>query len=127
MELDAIVEHLSLLHPMRGDKSIHGTLHSMGVRVQRQRVRDSLWRVDTAGVENRLRRALHRRKYSVRSPNSLWHVDGYHNLVRCRIVIHGGVDGFSHLLVYLVAAGNNRAQTALYAFGKGVAEFGLPS
>ena len=27
-------------------------------------------------------------------PNSLWHIDGYHKLIRWRIVIHGVIDGY---------------------------------
>ena len=34
-------------------------------------------------------------------PNSLWHIDGYHKLIRWRVIIHGGIDGFSRLPVYL--------------------------
>ena len=60
------------------------------------------------------------------APNSLWHVDGHHKLVRWRIVIHGGIDGFSRV-TYFQAANNNRAVTALSAFLKGVEVYGLPS
>ena len=56
-------------------KSVSGRLRSQGLHVQRQRVRDSLHRVDLSGVERRRRRVLHRREYSVESPNSLWHLD----------------------------------------------------
>ena len=61
------------------------------------------------------------------APNSLWHVDGHHKLVRWHIVIHGGIDGFSRVVTYLQAANNNRAETALSAFLRGVEEYGLPS
>ena len=60
------------------------------------------------------------------SPNSLWHVDGYHKLIRWKIVIHGGIDGYSRLVLYLKAATNNRAETALAAFQQGVLDYGLP-
>ena len=46
-------------------------------------------------------------------PNSLWHVDGHHKLIRWKIVIHGGIDGFSREIVYLKAAANNRSETVL--------------
>ena len=59
-------------------------------------------------------------------PNSLWHIDGYHKLVRWRIVIHGGVDGYSLIPVYIVAS-DNRATTVLSAFESAVAKYGLPS
>lgn len=46
---------------------------------------------------------------------------------RWRIVVHGGIDGFSRLIVYLSAATNNRAPTVLNCFLEAVHTFGLPS
>lgn len=48
-------------------------------------------------------------------------------LTRWRIVIHGGVDGYSRIPVYLVASDNNRADTVLNAFLNAVESYGLPS
>ncbi len=48
--------------------------------------------------------------------NSLWHIDGNHKLIRWRIVVHGGIDGFSRIPVYLVASSNNRSCTVLGHF-----------
>ena len=47
-------------------------------------------------------------------------------LIRWRLVIHGGIDGYSRLIVYLRCSANNRAQTVLSHFQKGVDTFGLP-
>lgn len=91
-------------------------LSSLGYHIQRAKIRESLYRVDPLGVEDRCRRLLHRRKYSVPGPNSLWHIDGNHKLVRWRVVIHGGIDGYSHIPVYLAAASNNRSETVLQLF-----------
>ena len=44
---------------------------------------------------------------------------------RWRIVIHGGIDGFSRLIVYLHCSTNNRASTVLELFEAGVAKYGL--
>ena len=112
--------------PMCGQKSVDGHLKSEGIRVSRHRIRECLKRIDPCGVERHARHALHRRKYSVRSPNDLWHIDGYHKLIRWGIVIHGGIDGHSRLTMFLQASTNNRADTMFRAFRSGISEFGLP-
>ena len=92
-QLDVYVQQISSLHPHLGEKSVNGRLKSQGIVVQRDRIRESMRRVDPTGVQSRARRALHRRTYSVCAPNELWHLDGYHKLIRWRVVIHGGIDG----------------------------------
>lgn len=47
--------------------------------------------------------------------------------IRWRIVIHGGIDGFSRKIMYLKASTNNQAATVLEAFLEAVEQFGLPS
>ena len=126
-ELDNIICAITSAYPQCGEKSVSGRLRSRGIHVQRQRVRGSLRRVDPSGVERRRRRVLHRREYSVESPNALWHLDGYHKLIRWKIVIHGGIDGYSRLIMFLQASTNNRASTVLSVFQKAVEEYGLPS
>lgn len=46
---------------------------------------------------------------------------------RWRMVVHGGIDGYSRLIVYLTAATNNRAQTVLESFLSAVEQYGIPS
>ena len=53
--------------------------------------------------------------------------DGHHKLVRWRFVTHGGIDGYSRLIVYLKCATNNKAATVHGEFMKAVHRFGLPS
>ena len=84
-------------------------------------------RVDPIGVQARLRQTIRTRAYSVPMPNSVWHIDRYHKLIRWQIIIHGGTDGYSRLPVYLVASNNNRSDTVLKAFLRAVNSFGLPS
>ena len=90
-------------------------------------MRQSLRRVDPTGVELRARRVLHRRVYHVETPNALWPLDGYHKLIRWRFVIHGAIDGYSRLIMFLRVAGNNLASTVLSAFTGAIDQFGLPS
>ena len=57
-------------------------------------------------------------------PNALWHFDGDHKLIDpTRIVMHGGIDGFSRLIVYLRASTNNRASTVCDLFRESVKKY----
>ena len=42
-------------------------------------------------------------------------------------MIHGGIDGFSRIPVYLAASTNNRSETFLECFLEAEAKYGLPS
>jgi hypothetical protein len=68
----------------------------------------------------------HRRRYCVPGANSLWHIDGHHALIRWRIVTHGGIDGFSRLIVFLQSSTNNRAETVAQLFMSATEQFGFP-
>ncbi|KAJ6450136.1 hypothetical protein C8R47DRAFT_918967, partial [Mycena vitilis] len=63
------------------------------LRVQKERTRLSLKRVDALGQALRTRLAIQRRRYTVPRPNYLWHCDGHHKLIWWGIVIHGFIDG----------------------------------
>lgn len=106
-ELDNQISTLLAVHRRIGEKSIIGHLRSSHIYVQRHRIRESIQRVDPIGIQIRHRTTLQRRQYCVRSPNSLWHIDGYHKLVCWNIVIHGAIDGFSRLITYLRVSPNN--------------------
>lgn len=126
-DLDAFTQSFAIDNPDCGLKTYEGFLRSCGLKLQRARVRESMLRVDPIGVQRRLRRALHRRRYNVPAPNSLWHVDGHHKLIRWGIVVHAAIDGYSRLPVFLRASDNNRADTVLDCFLEAVEVFGLPS
>ena len=126
-ELDTRVQEISSLFPNCGEKTVSARLKSSGIVVRRESVRDSLRHVDPIGVISRRRNVLHCRQYNVKSPNALWHIDGFHKLIRWRFVIHGGIDGFSRLIMFLRVATNNRSETVFRAFIGAVDEFGLPS
>ena len=78
-ELDAAVTHLRILFPRAGIFMLKGALQSLGHNVPRERIRQSLLRLDP---ENRLfqRPFIARRKYWVPGPNYLWHHDGQHGM-----------------------------------------------
>lgn len=69
-------------NPMLGQRNVMGQLLANGIRVQRDRVAESLLRVDPAAVAMRWSQTVVRRTYSVPSPNALWHIDGNHKLIR---------------------------------------------
>lgn len=79
-ELDEVVRQMVGENEEMGANSVWARLAAMGVRVQRRRVRESLIRVNPAGAAYTHR--LHRRTYSVAGPNSLWHIDVNHKLIR---------------------------------------------
>ncbi len=125
--LDSVVGDLCSSFPRSGANMTVARLRVQGINVQREKVRQSMRRVDPDGIEARMRTVLRRRKYNVCCPNALWHIDGYHKLIRWRFVVHGEMDGYSRLVMFLRVASNNRATTVLMAFLNAVDEFGLPS
>lgn len=106
---------------------ILGHLRSIDLHVQQIRVVKSLSRVDPEGTRRRWAKLIKRRKYSVPGPNSLWHIDGHHSLVRWGFVIHGAIDGFSRLIVFLKCSTNNRKETVADLFDDATASYGVPS
>ena len=112
-ELDEIVREYLHSFPSAGEAMIRGHLQSVIVHVQRDRLRQSVCRV--TGFDSSPLPAIYWRTYSVPSPNALWYVDGNHKLIRCRLVIHGGIDGYSRLVTYLHCS-NNRSDTVFECF-----------
>jgi hypothetical protein len=110
-----------------GPNAVRARLLGQGVHVQRWRVRNSVQRINPDGCVLRSCSSIARRTYTVAGPNSLWHIDGNHKLIRYRIVIHGGIDGCTRLLVFLTASDNNRKETVLRSFLAASAMYGLPS
>ena len=98
-------------NPRVGEKTVDGYLRAEKIVVQRQHIRDALHSVDPMGSQRRLRRALNRREYHVEHPNALWHVDGYHKLIRWGIVIHEGsmaIVGLLHIWLLLLIIGKKQ-------------------
>lgn len=67
--------------------------YGLGYNIQRKRIRESLNRVDPRNTALRWGALVSRRKYFVPWPNSSWHMDGHHSLIRWGFVIHGCIDG----------------------------------
>ena len=78
LEIEACDEHRGI-----GIRVLEGFLLSKGCRVQRERIRLSLLRIDPIGIVQRWKTTVKRRQYNVKHPLSLWHIDGNHKLIRC--------------------------------------------
>lgn len=107
-------------------------LETQGVCVARYRLRESMHRVDPEHSSLRWHgsirhRSIRHRTYYVPGPNSLWHIDSHHSLVRWRLVVHGCINGYSRMIIYLFCADNNRSDTVVERFIHATTEFGLPS
>ena len=63
---------------------------------------------------------MSRRVYFVPWPNSLWHLDGHHSLIRWGFIIHGCIDGYSRRIIFLHCSTNNLASTVLGLFESAV-------
>ena len=48
-------------------------------------------------------------------------------MIRWNIIIHGAIDGYSHLILYLHGANNNKASTVLDQFLLAIDMYYLPS
>ena len=121
------ISTINTRYPHSGVIMVQGHLRAREIIVQRWRVRDILRRCDPISSVLRWGLAIQRRKYSVWSANSLWHLDGHHALIRWRMVTHGCIDGYSRLIVYLKCSNNNKADTVRDAFIEAVDKYGLPS
>ena len=122
-----IVQEIVRNQPHTGCSMLMGILRSRGIYVQRHRCRSALVTADPIASAMRWGAAVQRRTYNVPGPNSLWHIDGHHSLIRWRLVVHGGIDGYSRMVVYLTCSDNNRADTVLETFNEATRLCGWPS
>ena len=97
-DIECEVEHIKKDHPIAGEVMVQGHLTSRGLQVPRQAVRRAIHAVDPDGVDERKRKPI-RRVYRNPFPNFVWHIDGNHKPVRCRMV------------VFARCSSNNRAET----------------
>ena len=119
-ELDASVGPLIKDYPFCGENILGQMLRKTGIKVQRWRLRESMHHLDVSGINERKKGRLQRRVYNVQGVNHLWHVDTNHKLIRWRLVIVGGIDGFSRMIMYLNCTDNNKVQTIFKCFLTGL-------
>ncbi|XP_052068134.1 uncharacterized protein LOC127707579 [Mytilus californianus] len=129
MELDQSITEVIGTNRHIGPNSVRVRLAQKKIFVSRERVRTACARVDPDGCSLRSleRKNIKRRTYKVAGPNSLWHLDGNHKLIRWEIVIHGGIDGYSRMVTFLKASNNNRSITVFNEFIKATTKYGIPS
>lgn len=84
-ELNTLVREILQRTPNAGETYILGSLRSRSIHIQRRRVRQSLHEIDPIGRSLRRRRAVRRRIYSVQTPNQLWYVQQFDNLIEMYI------------------------------------------
>lgn len=126
INLDRILRDIKKKHPSAGEIMSQAHLRSKNIKIQRKRLRESLHRIDPAGIASRSRHTIRRRVYSVRGPNFLWHIDGTHKLIRWRLLVHVGVDGFSRLITFCQLSNNNKSRTVLALFDGAILKYGTP-
>ncbi len=98
-ELDTLVNEIQTEFPTCGNKQMLGHLLSKDHRIQQNRVRESQRRFDRNGTILRRLHVINRRRYSVPFPRSLYHIDGYHKLIRyvCSILYHFIINSFQYM------------------------------
>ena len=82
--LEQVIREYVEGHPNAGYEEVRAFLKTRQppIFVTRARVRQLVAEIDPQGVASRWSAVAQRRSYSVQSPNSLWHIDGHHSLVR---------------------------------------------
>ena len=126
-DLDCRILAIKQEHPNDGERLITGHLYRLGIILPRSRIRASIHRVDPVNTAIRRSVTIRRRVYCVDGPNSLWHIDGHHKLIKWRFVVHGGIDGFSRTIVYLHCSTNNFPSTVMASFADAVCKYGVPN
>ncbi|XP_024869433.1 uncharacterized protein LOC112453108 [Temnothorax curvispinosus] len=126
-ELKITVAQIHQEHPRAGHIMMQSYLKAAGVFVPRHRTRETLNAIDPIGAASRWSQAIRRRTYKVATPNSLWHIDAHLKLSRWGFVIHGCIDGYSRLIIYLVCETSIQADPVVNFFVNAVNSYGLPS
>ncbi|KAF5276964.1 hypothetical protein FQR65_LT16112 [Abscondita terminalis] len=126
-DLETIIKEIHEVHPNCGYEMMAGYLRSRNIHVQRCRIRSILGKTDPLGVAGRWSTTIKRRTYKVPTPNFLWHIDAHLKLSRWGFVIHGCIDGYSRMIIYVKCATSIQAEPVLKFFLDAVNVHGLPS
>ncbi|KAJ3568669.1 hypothetical protein NP233_g5559 [Leucocoprinus birnbaumii] len=128
-DLDTLVGRFYRVFPDSGQRYAFGHLRKLGLNLPRTRMRLSIKRVNRVGVllRQQKQQEVDRGKYEVPRPNSLWHLDGHHKLIKWGIVIHGVTDGYSQVVTGIKASTDNTSNTVLRMFIKATRNYGTPS
>lgn len=123
------IQELNRKFPNSGICQVWSMLKTLSppIIVQRDRVAKLLGEIDPVGVAMRWAQVVPRRIYKVPSPNSLWHIDTHHKLIRWNFVINGCVDGYSRLVVILQVHTDNLAASMLCDFMVAIEKYAIPS
>ena len=78
-----------------------------------QKLRSSGLTADPVGVDRRKRRKFSRREYHSFGPNYTWHIDGCDKLKPFGIAIHGAIDGYSRIILWLKLSSSNNNPKAI--------------
>ncbi|KAJ7856980.1 hypothetical protein B0H14DRAFT_2352455, partial [Mycena olivaceomarginata] len=83
--------------PSSGLQYLIGFLRTHGLKVRRSACAN-LYSVSMDLDKSCEKHTIERRDYYSPRPNSVWHMDGHHKLIRWGIVIHGVVDGYDRMV-----------------------------
>jgi hypothetical protein len=73
-EIDEVLIKFKSDFPNAGERMIIGHFRSLGICVTRDRIRNSIHKLDPLNTSLRWNAKIHRHSYSVAGPNSLWHI-----------------------------------------------------
>ena len=124
-ELDEMLKSIKIESPNCGEIMLQGLLLHKGIKVPRATLLSAIHRVDHANTVQRQSTVINRRVYTNPHPNAVWHIDGNHKMIRWRLIIHAGIDGFSRCITYIKCANNNSAGT-VDSFMEGISAYGRP-
>ncbi|KAL0563200.1 hypothetical protein V5O48_018875 [Marasmius crinis-equi] len=128
-DLDAITREYTRTKVRSGIRYLVSHICSAyNMRVQLSHIYDSVKRVDGLQiVVDASSTPIARKPYHVTRPDALWHIDAHCKLILWGFIIHGIVNEYSHTIVGIDTADNNRATTVLDLELKAEEDYGRPS